>query len=221
MNKERFIGSCKEHGYVYVTVKLDRLGNRGDVGPKLSITGRTSRGSYGQIDESLAGVEWTAQNGDIPKLLEIWERWHLNDMRAGCQHQRSWPVTQELTLTPLTWGTEFHRIRELASSGRLTRENYAIYGDAVSIVESATLGFNTPKHEALWSQETKLALAFDWLKAKGTKVEKAGWVWPEEHPEGLLCKPCQVCGYRYGSAWLYEPLPDEVMQWAIEWCKEE
>jgi hypothetical protein len=37
------------------------------------------------------------------------------------------------------------------------------------------------------------------------------WVTPEEHPNGLLTKPCDVCGYKYGSRWLFEELPADVL----------
>jgi hypothetical protein len=36
----------------------------------------------------------------------------------------------------------------------------------------------------------------------------AVWVKWDEHVDGLLMRPCYVCGYEYGSQWLYEPLPD-------------
>jgi hypothetical protein len=47
------------------------------------------------------------------------------------------------------------------------------------------------------------------------KIEEktAGWVFPSQHPKGLLTKPCPVCGYRYGNGWLYEEVPEEVLQW--------
>jgi hypothetical protein len=38
-----------------------------------------------------------------------------------------------------------------------------------------------------------------------------GWVRPDEHREGLLGKPCEVCGYKYGTSWLFESVPDEVV----------
>lgn len=38
------------------------------------------------------------------------------------------------------------------------------------------------------------------------------WVRQDENPKGLLMKPCDVCGYRYGSRWLLEVLPPEVIQ---------
>lgn len=28
-------------------------------------------------------------NAKAQRMVEIWKRWHLNDMRAGCQHQRA------------------------------------------------------------------------------------------------------------------------------------
>lgn len=42
------------------------------------------------------------------------------------------------------------------------------------------------------------------------------WVRPDEHPEGLLTRPCEVCGYRYGTEWKFEPLPDDVIAFARE-----
>src|SRR5690242_10172950 len=35
----------------------------------------------------------------IERLLEVWDRWHLNDMRAGCKHQRAtWNPLEEIVL---------------------------------------------------------------------------------------------------------------------------
>jgi hypothetical protein len=38
-----------------------------------------------------------------------------------------------------------------------------------------------------------------------------GWVRADEHPEGLMCRPCPECGYKYGTAWLSEPVPETVL----------
>ena len=55
----------------------------------------------------------------------------------------------------------------------------------------------------------------EWKKEKKT----AGWV-PYQvpgsdvgHPDGLLCKPCDVCGHKYGSKWLFRPVPDDIVEW--------
>lgn len=97
---------------------------------RLSIVGTSSIMS-GQINEYLESLDskdyqlhpdWTEEM--FRKLLDIWERWHLNDMRAGCSHQR----------------------------------------------------------------------AMDWNR--------------DEH----LDKPCPICGYKYGCGWIFEPVPDEVIE---------
>jgi hypothetical protein len=51
------------------------------------------------------------------------------------------------------------------------------------------------------------------LEMPGGKNKTTGWITPEEHPGGLLDKPCPVCGYRYGSAWKEERVPDGVLAW--------
>jgi len=40
----------------------------------------------------------------------------------------------------------------------------------------------------------------------------AGWVYPAEHHKGVLCKPCPECGYKYGSEWKTEPVPNNVLE---------
>ncbi len=110
----------------------------------------------GQMQDSIHAMLTIAaySKESIDKLLAIWDRWHLNDMRAGCEHQRAtWNVAKPLQVT--------------------------IRG----------------------KKETK----------------SAGWVTESEHPEGLLSKPCAECGYRYGSQWLYEPLPDSIVDELAAW----
>jgi hypothetical protein len=61
-------------------------------------------------------------------------------------------------------------------------------------------------HQAEWDTSKM-------LKMPDGKKRAAGWVRHGEHPEGLLGKPCPVCGYKYGSAWHKESVPDEVLDW--------
>lgn len=42
-----------------------------------------------------------------------------------------------------------------------------------------------------------------------TTQKRLGWLTEKEHPEGLLGRACPVCGYKYGTAWKYFPIPDE------------
>jgi class 3 adenylate cyclase len=45
---------------------------------------------------------------------------------------------------------------------------------------------------------------------QGDSWNMLGWVRPDEHPDGLLTKPCPVCGYGYGTAWKHEQLPADI-----------
>jgi hypothetical protein len=66
-------------------------------GERLSITGSERAGredvSFGQIADTArharprGGDLHTAE--DVRRLCAIWDRWHLNDMRPGCEHQRA------------------------------------------------------------------------------------------------------------------------------------
>ena len=135
-------------GAVYATaeVKDGRLSIMGVIGPKAN---GDATGGCGQIDSELRGHladnTITDTPAWLPHLLDVWERWHLNDMRAGCEHQR-----------------------------------------------------------AAWHPE-------EVLEVENRESKVAGQVYPHEHPRGLLCKPCEVCGYKYGSAWLREELPADVL----------
>lgn len=78
---------------IYVQAKYNgtRLSITGVEGPT---QGGNALGSCGQIDMGLGchGIPinptpgWTMDK--INRLLAIWKRWHLNDMRAGCEHQQ-------------------------------------------------------------------------------------------------------------------------------------
>jgi hypothetical protein len=60
-------------------------------------------GGCGQINGTLQKDnpnEWKFtpgwNNSKVQELLNIWDRWHLNDMRAACEHQRERGETWEI-----------------------------------------------------------------------------------------------------------------------------
>lgn len=58
----------------------------------LSITG-SYNGGGGQCIDTLKKLDSVAiPEQDLTDLIEIWERWHLNDMTAHCEHQKPIPV---------------------------------------------------------------------------------------------------------------------------------
>ena len=119
-----FVG--ERRASVYARIKYDgkRLSICGVEGPKKN---GDCAGSCGQcLDEVLEVSDyapgWTKEL--VERFVEIWDEWHLNDLRAACEHQRA---------LGQTWKT--HPLAE-----------------------------------------------------------------------------CSVCGYKLGSAWLLEPVPDSVIQ---------
>jgi hypothetical protein len=143
---------------VWVTAEIE--------GDQLSVTGEivarpgVEPVGWGQIIDAVRECKpvngWTRD--ELDKLADVWEHWHLNDMRAGCEHQRAegWDKRPIDPSKPTdTYGTFFE-------------------------------GQQQPSWNML------------------------AWVRPEDHPDGLLTKPCPVCGYRYGTAWLTEELPQEI-----------
>lgn len=82
--KDRFIGRTPAthdpaRARVFVDAEWD--------GERLSLTGtviergfRTAR-STGQVTDDVRSIS--------PRLADLWDRWHLNDMKAGCSHQEA------------------------------------------------------------------------------------------------------------------------------------
>lgn len=81
-----YIGSI-EHRRVYVEVVLN--------GDKFSVCGEIGVDQFGQCSDTIRAAldsgelepakRWPADR--IRQLLDHWDRWHLNDMRPGCEHQ--------------------------------------------------------------------------------------------------------------------------------------
>jgi len=197
-----------------ITFKDGELSIHGVVGPKAN---GDARGGCGQINMSFAESypdptftpPWTRELFD--RFMSTWDQWHLNDMRAGCQHQRSdpaWDTAKEVIITIYMWGLAFYTMRRKVEDATATPEEYAAYQTTKRRVFAATMGFNCPKHE---TPEIGELLALGMVAIEKTETKTAGWVSHTEHPDGLLVKPCPVCGYKYGSAWLKEDVPPEVL----------
>ncbi len=212
------IGTAKTYagrGYsIYVKAEYSEDGRLSISGVEGPLPSGNAIGSCGQIDmhmnlDTIQPIApWT--KAMIRRLLEIWKAWHLNDMKAGCEHQRAnWDVSEKLMVTSYTWSTKFHKEREKAAKGAMSMAEYEYFAEVASRVYSVTTDTNTPKYE---TDTVKDLLAEDWIKPGKTEEKLVGWVHPHEHPKGLLCKPCEVCGYAYGSSWLREEVPESVLQ---------
>lgn len=112
----------------------------------------------GQIADTLKQVLEFAPGWDKAmrdRFAEVWDRWHLNDTRPGCEHQRA-----------EKW------------------DERPIYPD-----QPTNTYVKHPDGNSGWNM----------------------LVWLPVTKGGLLSAPCPICGYKYGSQWLYEPIPDDVI----------
>mgnify|MGYP001580030912 CR=1 FL=1 len=195
-------------GEVFVSIRWDgkRLSISGVEGPKRN---GDALGSCGQCVDALVGL--LREDVDAAKLRDIWERWHLNDMRVACEHQRADDWGSE-TLEIVTYGlTSEAWVQKRAAEAECIR--------AASAGEVANL-----------SATGRALIAPDWFRdrfappdaddalsgcyeVRKRETKTAGWVYPTEHPRGVFTKPCPACGHKYGSAWLMEKVPADVIAW--------
>ena len=228
----KIINPCMARGYTssgievmkdaFVKIEYNegRLSLSGVVGP---LPSGNCYGSAGQCYESIAEGKvkegWTQEMLD--KLVEIWKEWHLNDMRPYCEHQKKlgWRelAKKEVTLYHYTLTTEAYNKKRDAEEAALTalREGRTFIPTDEQI-KFATMPHGVTTHAELEGEDAK------WYEPKkrlypgsdgATEKKTLGWLYEKDHPDGILSKPCPVCGYRYGTAWLKEEVPQDVIDW--------
>jgi len=212
MNKTIRIGE-NNYGNVFckITITDGKLSITGVEGPT---SGGDCRGGCGQINMGLDTEKITLAPGwtkdMLKEFLATWDKWHLNDMRPYCVHQKGdkWNTSKIIQITKYTWSSKFHTMRNDATNGKLSSVEYEEFKTISANVMSVTIGINSVKYETPLVIEL---LAEDWIKIECVETKTAGWVNHLEHPDGILSKPCGECGYKYGSAWNKEELPQSVI----------
>lgn len=206
-------------------VEPDRQHTDHTTGPalELSIQGdlrdtrrRHSDGGGQNLDDLrrlIAHIPPTAYRDDLRAVLAAWERWHLNAMRSACIHQAE------------EWTCHGDKNAKARASARLMLDHQAreLRRKADPDTEAGTLML-----EAAGRLEAAANAA-----AGAIPVEPCGTLngWPVirslfgEHPYPKRGDACHVCeanrwdeptdhcpetGYRFGTSWLVEPLPDDV-----------
>ena len=203
---------------------------------RLSITGvhgpmsnGDCHGSSGQCTDTLQElIDGPEENITLPggreaaiKLADIWRDWHLNDMRAHCEHQKAvhnWDLLERLTI----WKWKLDAPTILAQRKvKQEAERLLLEGEAAQYTQAELELLNLP----YWAYTYTDAAPSERYKADGAKSAAACHVYPLEamkpgaypgpddcHPRGLLTKPCPTCGHKYGSALLYTDVPADVLE---------
>lgn len=263
------IGNDADGHAVFVQIEIEDKPGKGKV---LSISGTCANGG-GQIIEAVRDVQAFATGWDSEKrdrLADIWDRYHLNDMQAGCEHQRGWDTGKRIVTETYSIDWDVRRAIErqhekaleaiglqevgkhpdarhpVPHPGRKRIETFSPAGDLLYRLEAAgikpfawttvkdsrtlavvadgfeIIGENDRKEMARYAKEVDderhgQRRAFKGqikpVVLKRTRSEYAANVRHTEHPDGLLCKPCETCGYKYGSEWRFEQIPQDVLDW--------
>lgn len=178
--------------------------------------------SIGRDSEALAEF--------FPEALP-WLPYHLNGMRAGCEHQRAggWrncPGYHKPGEECAAPSLEFPDVR-IYSHREYTTDKDARKVPAHRWLAVPKIGDTTnisgevrqycphcSKGPARHADEASPVLPY--------REARAQMQWPayrtaDRCRHDALSVPCPVCGYAYGSAWLYEPIPAELLASINAW----
>lgn len=207
----------------------DRL-NPGKPGPVLSITGEYGDGGgqcYDLIDQvTTYALGWSAELAAAFKAA--WKAWHLNGTRAGCEHQRAlgWKICPGHTSQEPFHVEVVERLQEQENEARQAKK------DAETLRRLCTdHDITGPLWSGMIDLAAKLDDAADAVKAKLPKLgegpskmygtsrptisyrcgQSERFPMPCGQPDALS-KPCPECGYKFGTSWLFEEVPAEVVE---------
>lgn len=155
-------------------------------------------------------------NSVFSEILRLWKLYHLNDMHPECEHQHAagWDKLANEKVTLYHWRMtreamkEQDKAKKAALSALTAGETFTPTTEQVffaGLSYSLTTWTETPPEElAKYYKPKKPLYAGD---GGHTETKALGWLKESEHPNGLLSKACPVCGYKYGTSWVYFPIP--------------
>ena len=155
-------------------------------------------------------VERMTNKKEIKKLLliyELWQKYHLNDMNADCEHAINEKAIKKIKIYSYTFKGYFNKFEsacKILLKNKYLRENIKLNNQIQEILKNYRWGFET---EHKLNHFPKYIKKF--YEIKEIKTESTGWLRYDEKlmPSGILCKPCPICGYKYGATWNYRPIP--------------
>lgn len=189
---------------------------------RLSVTGdvyqQARDAGGGQCQDVLARL--CPDDPKVKRVVEVWNRWHLNDMRAGCEHQRA----QNWRSCPGHYGDPQDRQREHCGNTAARRKKR----EEEWSKKTWPLGHPfciTPKHlersgMLLDPRAAPCGICLQEYDAHLTELDRLA---PDKPKSPYYCdydrlnEPCPVCGYKFGSEWLREEVPQEILDEIASW----
>lgn len=198
---------------------------------RLSVSSHSRDWAGQAYDELLSMDEIYMDESILKQMIEYWKEWHLNDMRPGCFHQKEWDGNKKLKilkikanthkvthmdnaikkrlnhLNDLNVKTKADLIRIQVGMRNLKQSNVSMDQMIYRIIKAFLKGEKYIPKKDSWEES--------WFNNKVIEYDEsdaiARWTRPTEHIDGILGKECKECNYTYGSKWLIESLPDEVI----------
>ena len=183
---------------------------------RLSMSGTitTIRGVFvtgGQIEDEL--LKMYNGNPKITRMVDIWKKYHLNGMHPECEHQR------ELGWCEMANETIDYSRYCLKSEILLKQNGLNEYIDEI-LKTSGKITLS--EDERILKGLPYFTYNLDGENAEYYKLDKKEErrrreLAYKEDQRGLILKPCPVCGHKYGSEWLYMPIPEDVIAEIKSW----
>ena len=190
---------------------------------KLSISGviKPSKNgnaeSCGQINNTIKEYylnDLSLDKKTVIKFLNIWDKYHLNDMKPNCEHQKGkdWNPSKDISIFRFTLKKEIkHKINITLEKMKQCLKDGKTFKPSKEQTLFSNLKTDIKHHDKnlpveLSKYYDKHHKKYDWQK-DFEEVKKTGWTNEKEHPQGILSKPCNVCGYKYGTAWKTLQIP--------------
>ncbi|MCI2980666.1 hypothetical protein [[Clostridium] innocuum] len=166
----------------------------------------------GQCLDDIASI---LHNETFDKIYRLWQLYHLNGMHAECEHQRKlgWREAAGEKVTIYHWKLK----------SEVTRHQQEIETKVKQAIKDCKCFTPTANEAWLYNLSYEIKTEADELpeelkpyyepktflgKNEHIEVKKRGWLYKKDHSKGLMCEPCPVCGYKYGSSWCYMPIPE-------------
>lgn len=199
-----------------ITYKDSKLSIHGVVAPKRNGDCDGSCGQmYDSITENLDTMVYAEGWNKVKAFafVETWKDWHLNDMRAYCEHQKAEGfekmLKQEVTI--YKWKMTSEAISEKSKVEDASMEKLK-KGEIVKLTkkEQKILALSYSIEGITMELPDTIA---KYYIPNGTETKTRNWLNFDEFPTvGLLGKPCATCGYKYGHEWKHEDIPDDVLK---------
>lgn len=152
-------GKFNRQFFAEICYRDGSLSIHGVIGPK---SNGNAFGAAGQIQEELdrvvPGKGWDAES--VKKLQKVWDRWHLNDLRAGSPKQMLFLESLEANEEPVDYENAVKAMKEAG-----------IYEDADFIYEGKPY-----RYGSAWLKKEVPAEVLEWLQRLPESAVKPAWV---------------------------------------------